>query len=291
MGKYPVYDVQSFKCGSIHEDLYVNTFRDHLQNHAFVEKPHRHNSHLLLFFTKGSGIHEVDFDVYQIQPGNLFVLQPGQLHHWNLSEDIDGFVVIYSAALYNLHFGQKKITDFPFYASTNASPEIRLTADGMRSVMPYFDLLLSESLAEVASRQDKILNLLDCIHIEIAARYAATHERELHPYNAKVSQFEALLEQHFRTHKMPSFYAGKLNITLKHLNRICNEILKKTATDVIAGRILLEIKRMLTDKQLSINEIADAIGYEDYSYFSRFFKKQTGMSPTDFRTRNNSKLQ
>ena len=48
-------------------------------------------------------------------------------------------------------------------------------------------------------------------------------------------------------------------------------------------RVVLETKRMLADKQLSINEIADALGFEDYSYFSRFFKKQTGMSPTEFR--------
>lgn len=282
MTQYPVYGVHSFECGSIHADLYVNTFREHLKNHAFVEEPHRHDSHLLLFFTKGSGTHEVDFNVYDIGPGSLFVLQPGQLHHWHLSDDVDGFVIIYASEGYNLYFGQKRLNDFLFYASAYAKPEIILNGEEVEKLKPYFNLLLDESLGNSAFRNDKMCDLLDCIHIELARKYAeAPHE--IHGYNTKINQFESLIEQHFRTQKSASFYAHKLSITIKHLNRICNEILKKTATDFIANRVILETKRLLADKQLSINEVADALGYEDYSYFSRFFKKQTGMSPTDFR--------
>lgn len=277
MVKYPIYEVHNFKCHSIHEDLYVNTFGEHLKNHAFVEEPHRHNSHLLLFFTQGTGMHEVDFDRYAIKRGSLFALQPGQLHHWNLSENTDGFVVIYSRELYNLHFGNKNLNDYPFYGSAQSKPEIVLDETQIQSVLPYFNLIAQET------QQDKILNLLDCIHIEIASNYSKFDAHQTHPYNAKIKQFELLLEQHFRNQKSPSFYADQLSITLKHLNRICNEILNKTATEVIAERVTLETKRMLADKQLSINEIADALGFEDYSYFSRFFKKQTGTSPTEFR--------
>ncbi len=71
-----------------------------------------------------------------------------------------------------------------------------------------------------------------------------------------------LLEKYFKQEKLPSFYAEKLNITLKHLNRICNEILQKTATEVIMDRVILEIKRMLIDKQLAVNEVAFAVGAE-----------------------------
>ena len=61
------------------------------------------------------------------------------------------------------------------------------------------------------------------------------------------------------------------------------EILKKRATEVILDRVVLEIKRMLVDQNLSINEIAIDMGFEDYSYFSRFFKKHVQLSPTAFR--------
>jgi len=286
MVAYPVYGLKNFRCDSVADSFYVNTFQKHLETHRFVEEPHRHNTHLLLFFTQGSGTHEIDFDVYKIKPGSLFVLQPGQLHHWDLSADIDGFVLIYPSELYSLHFEQKRLTDFAFYASAYAKPEIILDPEEVNELKPYFDLLLNETQRNDSFRDDKMCDLLDCIHIELARKYSGSEAHEIHPYNSKINQFETLIEQHFRTQKLPSFYAEKLHITLKHLNRICNEILQKTATEVIAERVILEIKRLLADKQLSINAVADALGFEDYSYFSRFFKKQAEMTPTDFRKKS-----
>ncbi|RUT69327.1 helix-turn-helix domain-containing protein [Flavobacterium cupreum] len=283
MRKYPIYSVRNFSCNDIHRDFYVNTFNEHLKSHSFIEEPHRHDSYLMVFFTNGSGIHEIDFDRFEIKKGSLFVLQPGQMHHWNLSDDIEGFVIIFSQELYNLYFGQKKINDYNFYNSILNRPEVFFETDEFSKILPYFDLLTQENSQENKYQLDKMLNLLDCIHIEIARKYNETYSHQTHSYNIKISAFEILLEQHFKIQKLPSFYAEQLHITLKHLNRICNEILQKTATEVIMDRVILEIKRMLTDKQLAVNEIAYAVGYEDYSYFSRVFKKQTGMSPTEFR--------
>ena len=283
MKRYPVYSVQNFSCNDIHRDFYVNTFKEHLKSHSFVEEPHRHDSYLMVFFTKGSGLHEVDFDQFEIKRGSLFVLQPGQMHHWNLSEDIEGFVIIFSQELYNLYFGQKKINDYNFYHSIHNRPEMVFEENEIPKILPYFNLLIQENTQNNKFQLDKLLNLLDCIHIEVSRKYSETYSHHTHSYNIKINTFESLLEEYFRTEKLPSFYAEKLNITLKHLNRICNEILQKTATEVITDRVILEIKRMLIDKQLAVNEVAFKVGYEDYSYFSRFFKKQTGMSPTEFR--------
>ena len=286
MKKYPIYEVHHFKCNADQDELYANTFQKHLKAHSFVEEPHRHNSCLLVFFTHGSGIHEIDFDVFKIQPGSLFILQPGQIHRWELSEDIEGFILIYSPRTYNLYFGQKRVEDYPFYRTAAAKPEIILDSEETKAMLPFFEWLVAENEKDTIQSRDKILNLLDCIHIEIARKYPESESHETHIYNLKIEKFKMLLEQHFLVKKAPSFYASELSITLKHLNRIANQMLKKTATDVISERVILEAKRMLTDKRLSVNEIADALGYEDYSYFSRFFKKQTGQSPTDFRSKN-----
>ena len=283
MKKYPIYNIQRFNCTSVNSDLYINTFKNHLIDHSFVEEPHRHSSYVLVFFTKGSGTHEVDFDVFSIQPGSMFFLQPGQMHHWNLSDDVNGFVIFYSQEMYNLYFGQKTIADYPFYSSVDNKPEMVFEVSELKAILPYFESLIVETQSNQLLKQDKIMNLLDIIHIEIARKYSETHLHEAHSYNVKIKNFEVLLENNFKTEKAPFFYASQLNITLKHLNRICNEMLQKTTTEVITARIILEAKRMLMDKKFTVNEIATELGFDDYSYFTRLFKKHTGITPSDFR--------
>jgi AraC family transcriptional activator of pobA len=283
MKKYPIYNIQRFNCNSVNSDLYINTFKNHLIDHSFVEEPHRHNSYVLVFFTKGSGTHEIDFDVFTIQPGSMFFLQPGQMHHWNLSDDVEGFVIFYSQEMYNLYFGQKTIGDYPFYSSVDNKPEMFFDVTESKLILPYFESLILETQANQLLKQDKIMNLLDIIHIEIARKYSETHLHEAHSYNVKIKTFELVLEHNFKKEKAPSFYASQLAITLKHLNRICNEMLQKTTTEVITDRIILEAKRMLMDKKFTVNEIATELGFDDYSYFTRLFKKHTRMTPTDFR--------
>ena len=283
MRKYPIYNIQRFNCNSVNSDFYINTFKNHLLTHSFIEEPHRHNFYVLVFFTMGSGTHEVDFDRFVIQSGSIFVLQPGQMHHWNLSEDVDGYVVFYSQEMYNLYFGQKDIDSYPFYFSVSAKSEIVLTNQESVALQPLFQMMLQESQGNEILKQDKILNLLDVIHIELARKYNEQYVVETHSYNSKIKQFGQLLETKFIIEKTASFYANELNISLKHLNRICNEMLKKTTTQVITDRIILEAKRMLINKNLTVSEVAIRLGYEDYSYFVRLFKKNTGMTPAKFR--------
>ena len=73
-----------------------------------------------------------------------------------------------------------------------------------------------------------------------------------------------------------------LNISPKHLNRIAQAVAGKTATDVILERVLLEAKKELVLQQKNFNEIAYSLGYDDYAYFSRLFKKKTGETPSAF---------
>jgi AraC family transcriptional activator of pobA len=274
----PVYTIQNFNTPVKKNDLYVNTFKNHLKEHSFIEKQHRHDFYLLVLFTNGNGIHEIDFDEYEIKSGSLFVLQPGQIHNWSLSEDIEGYIVFYSQEIYNLQFGNRKVEDYPFYQSVRNNPEIVFEQSELDSVLPYFELMTKNQDASL------LLNLLDCIHIEVSKKYIAENNHAIHSYNHKMQQFELILEQYFKTEKSPSFYASKMNITLKHLNRICKDTLNKTVTALITNRVILESKRLLINPKKSINQVADELGFENYSYFTKLFKKQTGITPSEFRS-------
>ena len=277
-----VYKINNFKENSFHSNLYVNTFKKHLEQHSFIESLHRHDFYVLVLFTKGSGSHKIDFDDFAIEEGSLFLMQPGQIHSWELSPDIEGYIVFYSQEIYNLHFGMKKIESYLFYQSSKNNSAIILNKEELKSIIPFFDLMIAENKVNKIQKKDKILNLLDCIHIEILRIYNNIGEQESHIYNHKLKEFEALLETHYKLEKAPSFYANKMAITLKHLNRIAKTVLNKTITELIANRVILESKRILVEQKKTVAQIADELGYEDYSYFSKFFKKHTGMTPKTF---------
>ena len=283
MKKLPIYQIKKFNCRSDENDLYFNDFKSHLINHDFIENSHSHTFYLLVLFTKGSGFHTVDFNTYEIQPNSLFVMKPGQVHSWQLSEDIDGYIAFYSQEVYNVYFGKKQIDEYSFYRDLKNSPEIILNESQIQEISNYFNLLLEENNKNELKKTDKLLNLLDVIHIELARIYESIHEHELHPYHLKIKELEELVNQYFKTEKSPSFYADKMNMSLKHLNRICKNILDSTLTEFIYDKIILESKRLLSNNTMTIGEVANELGFENYSYFTKVFKKYTNLTPKGFK--------
>ena len=103
-------------------------------------------------------------------------------------------------------------------------------------------------------------------------------------YLSTIQRFENLLEIHFIEEKSVAFYADHLKISSKHLNRISQAVLGEKASEIIAKRTVLEAKRMLTYVDESLVDIAFRLGFTEYPYFTRFFKKHTGFTPTEFVT-------
>lgn len=283
MKKLPVYQIRKFNCHPNENDLYFNDFKSHLIDHDFIETSHSHTFYLLVLFTKGSGFHTIDFDTFEIQPNRLFVLKPGQVHSWQLSDDIEGYIAFYSQEVYNVYFGNKQIDEYSFYRTLKNSPEMILSAIQTKEISNYFDLLLTENNKNEFKKIDKLLNLLDVIHIELARIYESNQDHNIHSYNLKINELEVLVNQYYKVEKLPSFYADKMNMTLKHLNRICKNVLDITVTEFIYNKIILESKRLLSTNKLTISEVANELGFENYSYFTKVFKKYTGITPQGFK--------
>lgn len=93
-----------------------------------------------------------------------------------------------------------------------------------------------------------------------------------------------MLEAHIHTHKKASQYAAMLHLSLYQLNAVSRSALGKTVSELINEQIVLEAKRQLLATTAQIGQIAERLGYEDVSYFIRFFKKQTGLTPEVFRS-------
>ncbi len=103
-------------------------------------------------------------------------------------------------------------------------------------------------------------------------------------YNAVLmKQFVELIEENFKELKLPKDYAAMLYITSNHLNFICKEQIKMSAGEVVRNRVLLESKRLLVNFELSVAAIAMELNFFDTSYFIKFFKKYTNLTPEAFR--------
>lgn len=287
MDSISVLHIDLFQAGKDTSDFYFNTMRNHLVvGHRHLEKPHRHDFYATILFTEGTGVHEIDFQRYDVSKGSLFFMSPGQIHSWELSEDIEGYIFFCSQQFYEIHYVNQKLRNFPFFGSVTSPRKLQLNADELNEKLSLFLELQKEYLSQGIMRNGLILSLMSQIFIHSARQFSKDFDHLASSaslsYFKHYQDFENLVEQYFAAEKSIAFYASMMGISAKHLNRIIQTVVRKTATDVITERVVLEAKRMLMYLDESLVEIAFRLGYEEYSYFVRVFRKTSGMTPTQF---------
>ncbi len=286
--KTTVLDIDQFKSSSLLNDFYVNTFSEHIKtNKRLIFTPHSHNFYLCVLLTQGTGVHEIDFNSYKINPGKIFYLTPGQKHFWKFDSQPDGFIFFHSKEFYDMHYLAHKLRTFPFYYSYQNPPLLDLPQNDPE-VNSKFQNLYREYIDSKSFRELKIVNIINDIYITLARRYTADVDiaNYSHPNYLKIlEQFEQHIERYYDKQKLPKYYADKLNITTKHLNRIAKETVNKTTNQLISERVILEAKRLIVHSNSSLFSIAETLGFTDYAYFSRYFKTNTAMTPLEFRKR------
>lgn len=280
-----VLDINQFELDKSQKDFFINEIPAHIfENKSKITRPHKHNSYLAILFTKGSGRHEIDFNSYEIKPGSVFLLSPGQTHHWELSEDIDGYIFSHTANFYDLHYSHNRIHQFPFFYSIQNTPYLLLD-EQKDKIESLFKKVYDEYLNKKALQQQLILSYIDIIYVELSRLYLLENSQKIikaNSYSEKLQEFEALIEKNYIEEKSPSQYADWMNISPKHLNRITKTVVAKTASEVITDRIILEAKRRVLHTKNNFSAIAASLGYDDYAYFSKLFKKASGLTPTEF---------
>ena len=278
----PIYSINKFEILNNEGDFYTNYLNKHVKSHHFTNFPHKHDFFLVILFTQGKGKHEVDFETFKIEKGSLFVLKPGQMHYWELSDDVDGFVFFHSREFFDQGFFSLSIKDFHFYNSFQGTPYFKLKDNQLNKLKFLMNELITEYVKHDFLKWQKIHSLIVLVYIEISRVKTPLVNINNQTYLTKLRQFEDLIEENFRSEKFVKEYAFKLNITEKHLNRVTKSCIGKTSTQLISERIILEAKRMLFYSKLNVTQIGEELGYFDNSYFVRFFKKNVGLTPLAF---------
>lgn len=284
MPKYiPHYKLHDFK--DRQSDFYCNYLNPHVKGHAFTNLPHKHDFYLVMLVTGGSGWHEIDFVRYPVKPGSVFLMQPGQMHYWHLSDTINGYVFFHSTEFFEQGFSRAGIRDFSFYKSFRAKPALNLSKIRQQKLLVWLEELMHEYNHGGIKSSQKVHALITLVYVELCRDYAKPDVVQHTAYMDKIHEFEALIEDNFRSVKLAGDYAAMLHISAKHLNRIVQECLGTTSTQLITNRVVLEARRLLIHAKLNVSQIAAELGYADASYFVRIFKKHTGETPGGFLSR------
>ncbi|RCH54132.1 AraC family transcriptional regulator [Mucilaginibacter hurinus] len=281
---FPVYDICTLSEYQQH-DILVDRFAHYLAKHHDLHFPHKHNFYHLVYFSKGSGTHHIDFKSFTVKPGQIYFMVPGQVHSWFFEGETDGYIINFSETLFNSFLlKQGYLDNLPFFSGDIDDAVVNLSGKNKSAVSHLFEEIINETQQPDRYSFDAVRILMMRIFTVIARTHINTANTPQVSYNhTLLTNFRRLIEQNFVQSKLPKDYAALLYITPNHLNAICNDILGTPAGELIRQRVILEAKRMLVNPKTTIGEIAGYLGFDDNSYFTRFFKKQAGVTPEEFR--------
>jgi AraC-like DNA-binding protein/quercetin dioxygenase-like cupin family protein len=282
----PVYSLHNFSSPERKSQQFQVEVFD-ANRHFSVKYPHRHDFFEVLYLHHGSGYHVIDGNNYEIKPPCVFFMSPGQAHKLELSNDIEGYIFIFTADFYLLNRrNPNSLIEFPFFYTIHQdNPPLHLTnPEDVRFLEALFRQSIAEANANGESKMEMLRSILDLILTTCAARY---HENEHLSQKGKgqimVKQFFHLLEENYAQNLQINRYAEMIGVTPSHLTQTVKMLTGKTSSQMIKAKQLLEIKRLLAHTNLSVSEIASQLNFEDQSYFTKFFKRETGLTPLQFR--------
>ena len=253
-----------------------------LNGKDLVHDLHKHDFFFVLALHKGTGMHEIDFIPYGIHDNSIFILRPGQVHRLVLGAGSTGFLMEFDLAFYQ---PKHTITD-QRWKKASGKNYCEVEAGRFMKLHVFLENVFDEFTTKQDGHTEAIKANLDLFFIEYTrqSRNPKSLTKTDNGYTQdRFEELAGLLETNIGSMKNVSQYAELLSLSPYQLNAITKTSVGKTVSDLINEQIILEAKRYLLATHSQIKDLADHLGYEDVSYFIRFFRKQTGHSPEAFR--------
>lgn len=292
--KTKTYNIEHLRCNDLDErkqQFDLIRYEEFIEESSLSTRAHRHNYYMVLFCTGGRGSQLIDFEQFEITPGTIFLMYPGQIHAWQEDHDLQGYLIFFTSAFFNMRYHNNVLLDFPFFNATARRPFIEIPPEQMDHKNTLFNCMLKEYEQKEEGYLKVLRSYLNIVLIESNRAYESKlHSKINSDKNAAliVNNFEQLINVHFKEKHKVKEYAELLHLTPNYLNAVCNKILNRSAGEMIRSRIMLEAKRLLLHERDTVAEIGHELGFDDNSYFCRFFKKYETTSPEKFRKKYQS---
>lgn len=253
--------------------VFVKRF-GYVERSAMKPYAHRDDYYMVVLLTGGSAAIEIDFERKELKAGSIFVVSPWQVHNKPTGEEwnADGWLLAFSPEILSESdtraIDEYSISPRPFSLHRNTMEDIC----ALCSIMERNRENDRVSKALASAVKSMVVSTLSVSGNEICGRYRML-----------TSKLRNLLDAHMPEEKRPGAYASMLNISEVYLNEAVKGATGLSASAYIRSRVIIQAKRQLVYTSLSAKEIAYTLGYEDYAYFSKLFKKGAGMSPVEYR--------
>ena len=250
------------------------------------DEPHRHDFYTVLLVQSAVGKHIIDFNEYDFSNFQVHFVSPGQVHQVIEKEKSFGYVLLFSDQfLINNHIPINFIEDLNLFNSYGESPPIAIDEKTFFELKGLCEEIWKWNDATVKFGEHAIGSILKLFLIECnnLCTRPGQNEQQIEAGNTILKNFKNMVDLNHHKWHLTSEYAEELNISSDYLNRTVKLLIGKGAKEYIQDRIIVEAKRMLIFSDLSTKEISFALGFEEASNFSAFFKKHVGKSPSKFR--------
>jgi AraC family transcriptional activator of pobA len=278
-----------FKIGLPQEFEIVDITTLYTKNKTTLTTRHRTGFYHIIWFQKGSPIHLVDLNPIKIKPNTLLFLNKDTVQRFDDKTKFEGKAILFTDS-----FFCKTEADTKFLRSSILFNDLfSVSQIQVNKQSKLFAALLQQMTDELQNgkdilQADILQNLLHnfLLHSERERRKQNFTEVKKSADLDYVMLFKDLLETGYKNQKQVNYYAKEIIITEKRLNQATTKVLGKSPKELIDDRVLLEAKRILAHTTESVKEIAYYLGFEEPTNFIKYFKKHSGVTPTEFREKN-----
>ncbi len=218
---------------------------------------------------------------------NTLLFIPAHIkHRISIENKSNGLLILFNDSFYSNFSQTIPIEDYLVFHQDRLSSLIRLSENDFAEMLSIFKLLELERRNDSTRNPRSLHQLLSYFLSKSKEHFLAQTEREeicrSRKTNPIFTKFKKMLESRHTVDRNVSSYAKRLNIHPYCLNEICKLSTSLTASEMIRVRIISEAKKRILGTDKSFKEIAYELGFDDPAYFSRYFKKHTGGTPSHF---------
>ena len=270
------------------EGLQVLLSRPERKKPSF-QHPFRSDSYWVVLVMHNALTIQLNEEEYIIKENNLMIIPPHAVRQSAGAEDNCNIACVAFTPDFLLDTGisQRHIDSFE-YLSSNPCIQLALSPEDATRFMTVITMLQEKNLSkgDHPFAAEVVRHFFNVFQFELAGLYYKYTNQKKVAHDRKEEllwRFLALLPEHVKTERSLQFYANRLYVTPKYLTQTVKKLSGKTAGKFIDDLVIVEAKNLLRDPSLTIAQVADRLDFSDQFFFSKFFKRYTGITPSNYR--------